>query len=227
MLVMLIISWGVTFWLLVFAVPNVFGSKATVARNARIIGTDNVTVARIACIVGTLIGLGLGAISVWLTGRAYKINPIVNIGGLVAALFFFLFTYRALTRRQASAEAGKAQVPVPTGTPVQVKGSSGPPVGKPIHRESKQDFGFMLRLLFAGSMNLLLWHLFLAGHHYERNTLLWVGGPIAGITLLIMVKAWFRAISTFRGVDMILAAVACYVPAWVLGKLWLPALRGY
>ena len=75
---------------LLISIPNVFGSKKTLARNSKLIGTQNLVVARIVCIIGLSAGCMLVLVAVFFT---YHSNAIFSVGGLLTALMIAFFAY--------------------------------------------------------------------------------------------------------------------------------------
>src|SRR5882757_8913070 len=75
---------------LLISIPNVFGSKETLARNSKLIGTQNLVAARIVCIIGLLAGCMLVLVAVFFT---YHSNAIFSVGGLLTAFMIAFFAY--------------------------------------------------------------------------------------------------------------------------------------
>ncbi len=93
-------AWCLAIVTLVISIPNVFGSKETLARNSKLIGTQNLVVARIVCVIGVLAGCMMLFVAAGLT--YHEANAIFSAGGLVTALVIAFFAYR-----NARADAAK------------------------------------------------------------------------------------------------------------------------
>jgi hypothetical protein len=83
-------AWFLGILTLLISIPNVFGSKETLARNSKLIGTQNLVVARAVCVIGLLAGCMLVLVAVFFT---YHSNAIFSAGGLLATLVIAFFAY--------------------------------------------------------------------------------------------------------------------------------------
>ena len=92
-------AWFLGIVILRLFIPNAFGSKETLARNSKIIGTQNLVFARIVCVIGVLVGCMLVLGAVFFT---YHSNALFSAGGLLAALVIAFFAYS-----KARADVGK------------------------------------------------------------------------------------------------------------------------
>ena len=87
-------AWYLAVVTLLLFIPNAFGSKETLARNSKLIGTQNLVVARIVCVIGVLVGCMLVLVAVFVTYQ--NANEIFSAGGLLHAAIFIaggLLTY--------------------------------------------------------------------------------------------------------------------------------------
>jgi len=98
-------AWGLGIATLVISIPNAFCSKKTLARNSKLIGTQNLVVARILCVTGIFAGWFMVLVGVWLM-YDYA-NGIFSAGGLLIALVIAFLAYR--TARADTAKSGKAK----------------------------------------------------------------------------------------------------------------------
>jgi len=92
-------AWFLGIVTLLLSIPNAFGSKETLARNSKLIGTQNLVVARIVCVIGVLVGCMMVLVAVFFT---YHSNALFSAGGLLAALVIAFFAYS-----KARADVGK------------------------------------------------------------------------------------------------------------------------
>jgi hypothetical protein len=83
-------SWFLGLVFLRLFIPNAFGSRETLARNSKMIGTQNLVVARIVCVIGLLAGCMLVLLGVFFT---FHSNALFSAGGLLAALVIAFFAY--------------------------------------------------------------------------------------------------------------------------------------
>jgi hypothetical protein len=95
-------AWFLAIFTLLMSIPNAFGSKETLARNSKLIGTENLVVARILSVIGVLAGCMLVLVAVYFTHSA---KAVFSAGGLLAALAatFFAYSY-ARTKAAKSAK---------------------------------------------------------------------------------------------------------------------------
>ena len=84
-------AWFLGIVLLRLFIPNAFGSKETLARNSKLIGTQNLVVARTLCVIGVFAGWFMVLVGVWLM-YDYA-NGIFSAGGLLTALVIAFFAY--------------------------------------------------------------------------------------------------------------------------------------
>ena len=87
-------AWYLAVVTLLLFIPNAFGSKETLARNAKDIGTQNLVAARIVSVIGVLVGCMLVLVAVFVTYQ--NANEIFSAGGLLHAAIFIaggLLTY--------------------------------------------------------------------------------------------------------------------------------------
>jgi hypothetical protein len=99
-------AWFLAIVTLLFSIPNAFGSKETLARNSKLIGTQNLVVARIVCVIGVLVGCMMVLVAVGLT--YYYANARFSAGGLLTSLVIAIFAYRiARTDAAKSAKANE------------------------------------------------------------------------------------------------------------------------
>ena len=97
-------AWGLGIATLVISIPNVFCSKKTLAQNSKLIGTQNLVVARTLCVIGVFAGWFMVLVGVWLM-YDYA-NGIFSAGGLLTALVIGFFAYREA--RADTAKSAKA-----------------------------------------------------------------------------------------------------------------------
>ena len=97
-------AWGLAIATLVISIPGVFGSKETLARNSKLIGTQNLVVARIVCVIGVVAGCMMVLVAVGLTYQ--YANGIFSAAGLLIALVIAFLAYR--NARADAAKSAKA-----------------------------------------------------------------------------------------------------------------------
>jgi hypothetical protein len=85
-------AWGLGIATLVISIPNAFCSKKTLARNSKLIGTQNLVVARTLCVIGVFAGWFMVLVGVWLVFD--YANGIFSALGLLTALVIAFFAYR-------------------------------------------------------------------------------------------------------------------------------------
>jgi len=96
--------WFLAIATLIISIPNAFGSKETLARNSKLIGTRNLVVARTVCVIGVLVGWMMVLVAVLFT--YHYANAIFSAGGLLAALVVAFSAYRHA--RAVAAKSAKA-----------------------------------------------------------------------------------------------------------------------
>ena len=60
-------AWFLAISILLISIPYAFGSKETLARNSKLIGTQNLVAARVVCAIGVLFGGMLVLVAVFFT----------------------------------------------------------------------------------------------------------------------------------------------------------------
>jgi hypothetical protein len=107
-------AWLLVIVTLLISIPNAFGSKETLARNSKLIGTQNLIVARIVSVIGVLVGCMMVLVAVFFT--YHYANAIFTTEGLrtaailgawgLPALVIAFFVYQ--NARADSAKSAKA-----------------------------------------------------------------------------------------------------------------------
>lgn len=84
-------AWFLAIIILLISIPYAFGSKETLARNSKLIGTQNLVAARIVSVIGVLVGCVMVLVAVGFT--YYYTNAIFSAGGLLTTLVIAFLAY--------------------------------------------------------------------------------------------------------------------------------------